>query len=38
MGQGVIWYTGQFYAMSFMQKVMNIESTQVDYLMATALF
>jgi MFS family permease len=38
MGQGVIWYTGQFYAMSFMQKVMNIDSTQVDYLMATALF
>lgn len=38
MGQGVIWYTGQFYAMSFLQKVMNIESIQVDYLMATALF
>lgn len=38
MGQGVIWYTGQFYAMSFMQKVMNIESAQVDSLMATALF
>lgn len=37
MGQGVIWYTGQFYAMSFLQKVMNIESMQVDYLMATAL-
>ena len=26
MGQGVIWYTGQFYAMSFLQKVMNVES------------
>ena len=38
MGQGVIWYTGQFYAMSFMQKVMNIDSAQVDSLMATALF
>lgn len=38
MGQGVIWYTGQFYAMSFMQKVMNIESAQVDALMAAALF
>jgi len=37
MGQGVIWYTGQFYAMSFLQKVMNISSMQVDYLMATAL-
>jgi len=38
MGQGVIWYTGQFYAMSFMQKVMNIDTTQVDSLMALALF
>lgn len=38
MGQGVIWYTGQFYAMSFMQKVMNIDSAQVDSMMATALF
>jgi MFS family permease len=38
MGQGVIWYTGQFYAMSFLQKVMNIESAQVDSLMAAALF
>ncbi|MGN7757463.1 MFS transporter [Chryseobacterium sp. 22532] len=37
MGQGVIWYTGQFYAMSFLQKVMNIDSMQVDYMMATAL-
>lgn len=38
MGQGVIWYTGQFYAMSFMQKVMNIDTTQVDSLMAIGLF
>ncbi len=38
MGQGVIWYTGQFYAMSFMQKVMNLESAQVDSMMALALF
>ncbi len=37
MGQGVIWYTGQFYAMSFMQKVMNINAEQVDSLMAIAL-
>lgn len=37
MGQGVIWYTGQFYAMSFMQKVMAIDTTQVDTLMAIAL-
>ena len=38
MGQGVIWYTGQFYAMSFLQKVMNIDSAQVDTMMALALF
>ncbi|WP_222167292.1 MFS transporter [Edaphocola aurantiacus] len=37
MGQGVVWYTGQFYAMSFLQKVMNINSAQVDSLMAIAL-
>lgn len=38
MGQGVVWYTGQFYAMSFLQKVMNVESSQVDTIMAAALF
>jgi MFS family permease len=38
MGQGVIWYTGQFYAMNFMQKTMNIDGVQVDTLMAAALF
>ena len=38
MGQGVVWYTGQFYALSFLQKTMNVESTQVDSLIATALF
>ena len=38
MGQGVVWYTGQFYAMSFMQKTMNIDSAQVDSMMALALF
>ena len=37
MGQGVVWYTGQFYAMSFIQKVCNIESAQVDSLIAIAL-
>jgi MFS family permease len=37
MGQGVIWYTGQFYAMSFMKTVMNIESSQVDGLLGIAL-
>jgi MFS family permease len=37
MGQGVVWYTGQFYAMSFMKTVMNVESSQVDGLLGIAL-
>ena len=37
MGQGVIWYTGQFYAMSFLEKTMNIDKVQVDSLMFIAL-
>ncbi len=37
MGQGVIWYTGQFYAMSFMKTTMHISSAQVDGLLAIAL-
>lgn len=37
MGQGVVWYTGQFYALSFLQKTCNIESAQTDSLIATAL-
>ncbi|MBK6977623.1 MAG: MFS transporter [Cytophagaceae bacterium] len=30
MGQGVVWYTGQFYAMSFIEKVMSVPKEQVD--------
>jgi MFS family permease len=37
MGQGVVWYTGQFYAMNFMKTVLNIESSQVDTLLGIAL-
>ncbi|MDP5199204.1 MFS transporter [Flavobacterium sp. DG2-3] len=37
MGQGVVWYTGQFYAMSFMKTVINIDSSQVDELLGIAL-
>lgn len=37
MGQGVVWYTGQFYAMSFMKTVMNVDSLQVDALLGIAL-
>jgi MFS family permease len=37
MGQGVVWYTGQFYAMSFLEKIMNVDKEQVDSLMFIAL-
>lgn len=37
MGQGVVWYTGQFYSMSYMKTVMNVESDQVDSLLGVAL-
>jgi MHS family proline/betaine transporter-like MFS transporter len=36
-GQGVVWYTGQFYALSFIQKTMSVEFVQSNYLIATAL-
>jgi MFS family permease len=37
MGQGVVWYTGQFYAMNFMKTVQCIDSSQVDTLLGIAL-
>ncbi|MFN8324816.1 MAG: MFS transporter [Flavobacteriaceae bacterium] len=37
MGQGVVWYTGQFYAMNFLKTVQNIDSSQVDTLLGIAL-
>lgn len=37
MGQGVVWYTGQFYAMSFIEKVCNVDKMQSDSLMTLAL-
>ena len=37
MGQGVVWYTGQFYSMSYMKTEMNVESDQVDSLLGIAL-
>jgi len=36
-GQGVVWYTGQFYALSFIQKTCSIEFVQSNYIIATAL-
>jgi MFS family permease len=37
MGQGVIWYTGQFYAQSFMLTKCNIEYEQANTIMLIAL-
>jgi len=37
MGQGVVWYTGQFYALSFLQNTCKIEFVQSNYIIATAL-
>lgn len=37
MGQGVVWYTGQFYALSFLQTVCKIEFEQTNYIIAFAL-
>jgi MFS family permease len=36
MGQGVVWYTGQFYAMNFLKTVQSIDSSQVDTLLGIA--
>jgi MFS family permease len=37
MGQGVVWYTGQFYALSFIQNTLHIEITQASKLIMYAL-
>lgn len=37
MGQGVVWYTGQFYALSFLQNTMHIEFVQSNIIIAVAL-
>jgi len=37
MGQGVVWYTGQFYSMSFMKTVMFLDSDQADLILGIAL-
>jgi MFS family permease len=36
-GQGVVWYTGQFYAMTFIEKTCNIEFVQTRNIIAVAL-
>ena len=37
MGQGVVWYTGQFYSMSFMKTVMHLNTDQADMILGIAL-
>lgn len=36
-GQGVVWYTGQFYALFFMQKTLDIELAQSNIIIGVAL-
>lgn len=36
-GQGVVWYTGQFYALYFLQTVMNIQGATANKIVAVAL-
>jgi MFS family permease len=35
-GQGVVWYTGQFYALSFMQSIMKIDIVKSSIVVAVA--
>ncbi|TAF67207.1 MAG: MFS transporter [Cytophagales bacterium] len=37
MGQGVVWYTGQFYAMSFLKTTCNVEAIQSEIIISIAL-
>ena len=36
-GQGVVWYTGQFYALFYLQSILNVNSTSANYIVAVAL-
>src|SRR5688572_12453451 len=36
-GQGVVWYTGQFYALFYLQTVLKVNPTTSNYIVATAL-
>jgi MFS family permease len=37
-GQGIVWYTGQFYALSFMQSVMKLDLVKSSTVVAIAIF
>jgi len=36
-GQGVVWYTGQFYAMNFLKLTVGIDASQGEYIIGLAL-
>jgi MFS family permease len=36
-GQGVIWYTGQFYALFYLQTILKVNATSANYIVAIAL-
>ncbi len=36
-GQGVVWYTGQFYALFYLQAILKVNSTSANYIVAIAL-
>ncbi len=36
-GQGVVWYTGQFYALFYLQSILNLNPTSANYIVAIAL-
>ncbi|HET9372097.1 MAG TPA: MFS transporter [Vicinamibacterales bacterium] len=37
-GQGVVWYTGQFYALFYLQTILKVHPTSANYIIAIALF
>ncbi|HEX8174997.1 MAG TPA: MFS transporter [Pyrinomonadaceae bacterium] len=36
-GQGVVWYTGQFYALFYLQSILKVNGTSANYIVAVAL-
>ncbi|HEV7842665.1 MAG TPA: MFS transporter, partial [Pyrinomonadaceae bacterium] len=36
-GQGVVWYTGQFYALFYLQSILKVNGTAANYVIAIAL-
>ncbi|HET9533423.1 MAG TPA: MFS transporter [Blastocatellia bacterium] len=36
-GQGVVWYTGQFYALFYLQTILKVNGTSANYIVAFAL-